>query len=85
MIFIDAAVCCEMRRGAWLDSKSCRIAADLALEGHVKNGGGGVRDESKPTGRHRHDRQPLIRQIRIYDDAGNVIQTHEHAGDFKEC
>jgi hypothetical protein len=22
--------------------------------------------------------------IRVYDDAGNVIQTHEHAGDFKE-
>ncbi len=21
---------------------------------------------------------------RIYDEAGNVIQTHEHAGDFKE-
>ena len=22
--------------------------------------------------------------IRIYDAAGNVIETHEHAGDFKE-
>jgi hypothetical protein len=22
--------------------------------------------------------------IRVYDDAGNVIDTHEHAGDFKE-
>ncbi len=22
--------------------------------------------------------------ISVYDDAGNVIQTHEHAGDFKE-
>lgn len=22
--------------------------------------------------------------IRIYDDAGNVIETHEHAGDFRE-
>jgi hypothetical protein len=22
--------------------------------------------------------------IRVYDDAGNVIKTHEHAGDFKE-
>jgi hypothetical protein len=21
---------------------------------------------------------------RVYDDAGNVIQTHEHKGDFKE-
>ena len=23
--------------------------------------------------------------IRVYDAAGNVIQTHEHAGDFKEA
>ena len=23
--------------------------------------------------------------IRVYDEAGNVIQTHEHAGEFKEA
>jgi hypothetical protein len=23
--------------------------------------------------------------IRVCDEAGNVIETHEHAGDFKEC
>ena len=23
--------------------------------------------------------------ISVYDEAGNVIETHEHAGDFKEC
>ena len=22
--------------------------------------------------------------VRVYDKVGNVIQTHEHAGDFKE-
>jgi hypothetical protein len=22
--------------------------------------------------------------IRVYDEAGNVIETHNHAGDFKE-
>ncbi len=22
--------------------------------------------------------------IRVYDEEGNVIETHEHAGDFKE-
>jgi hypothetical protein len=22
--------------------------------------------------------------IRVYDDAGDVIETHEHAGDFRE-
>jgi hypothetical protein len=23
--------------------------------------------------------------IRVYDEAGNVIETHEHKGEFKEC
>jgi hypothetical protein len=23
--------------------------------------------------------------IRVYDSAGNVIETHEHKGDFKDC
>jgi len=23
--------------------------------------------------------------IRVYDEAGNVIETHEHTGDFKEA
>ena len=23
--------------------------------------------------------------IRVYDEAGNVIETHPHRGDFKEC
>jgi hypothetical protein len=25
-----------------------------------------------------------LRPIRVYDEAGNVIETHEHTGDFKE-
>ena len=29
---------------------------------------------------HSHDSV-----IRVYDEAGNVIETHGHAGDFKEC
>jgi hypothetical protein len=31
---------------------------------------------------HRSRSHPA--EIRVYDDAGNVIETHEHAGDFKE-
>jgi hypothetical protein len=23
--------------------------------------------------------------IRVFDDARNVVETHEHTGDFKEC
>ena len=33
--------------------------------------------------RHRSRSHDAV--IRIYDEAGNVIETHEHAGDFKEC
>ena len=29
---------------------------------------------------HSHDAV-----IRVYDDARNVIETHEHAGDFREA
>jgi hypothetical protein len=25
-----------------------------------------------------------LAMIRVYDDAGNVIETHKHKGDFKE-
>ena len=32
--------------------------------------------------KHRRRSQEAV--IRVYDDAGNVIQTHEHAGHFKE-
>ena len=27
----------------------------------------------------------MIAVIRVYDEAGNVIETHEHKGDFKEA
>ena len=31
---------------------------------------------------HRSRSHPAV--IRVYDDAGNVIETHEHKGDFRE-
>jgi len=31
---------------------------------------------------HRSRSQDAV--IRVYDETGNVIETHEHAGDFKE-
>jgi hypothetical protein len=34
---------------------------------------------SHPIGSRSHDAV-----IRVYDDVGNVIETHEHKGDFKE-
>ncbi len=32
--------------------------------------------------KHRSRSQDAV--IRVYDSAGNVIETHEHAGDFRE-
>jgi hypothetical protein len=32
----------------------------------------------------KHRCRSLDAVIRVCDDAGNVIETHEHAGDFKE-
>jgi hypothetical protein len=31
-----------------------------------------------------HDSRSADAVIRVYDNAGNVIETHEHAGDFRE-
>jgi hypothetical protein len=31
-----------------------------------------------------HYSRPHPVVIRVYDEAGSVIETHEHAGDFKE-
>jgi hypothetical protein len=28
--------------------------------------------------------EPVFPAIRVYDEAGNVIETHRHAGQFKE-
>jgi len=36
------------------------------------------------TGYAMHDSRSADAVIRVYDEAGNVIETHEHAGDFKE-
>jgi hypothetical protein len=31
------------------------------------------------------DRRGNDAVIRVYDEAGNVIETHKHAGEFREC
>ncbi len=32
----------------------------------------------------KHRSRSHLAVIRVYDDAGNVIQTHQHKGEFKE-
>jgi len=35
----------------------------------------------RPAGKFRSRLHDAV--IRVYDDAGNVLETHEHKGDFK--
>ena len=37
------------------------------------------------TGYAMHDSRSADAVIRVYDAAGKVIETHEHAGEFKEA
>jgi len=39
---------------------------------------------SNAIGYAMHDSRSADAVIRVYDEAGNMIETHEHAGDFKE-
>jgi len=39
---------------------------------------------SNAIGYAKHRSRSRDAVIRVYDAAGNVIETHEHAGDFKE-
>jgi hypothetical protein len=40
--------------------------------------------ESNAIGYAMHFSRSTDAVIRVYDETGNVIETHEHAGDFKE-
>jgi len=40
-------------------------------------------DASAAVGYAKHSSRSHDAVIRVYDDAGNVIETHEHAGDFQ--
>ena len=40
-------------------------------------------DDAIDYAKHCSRAHPAV--IRVYDDAGNVIETHQHAGDFKEA
>ena len=45
---------------------------------------GGPNAISNAIGYAEHRSRSYYAVIRVYDNAGNVIETHEHAGEFKE-
>ena len=40
--------------------------------------------DALPFGRLWYGEPNAVAVIRVYDESGNLIQTHEHKGDFKE-
>jgi hypothetical protein len=44
----------------------------------------GLNAVSNAIGYAEHRRRSHHAVIRVYDEAGNVIETHEHTGEFKE-
>jgi hypothetical protein len=55
------------------------VGRDLQPVKDVK-GGGSVKGKSKPNTGGTHSARAAVNF-----PAGNVIETHEHKGDFKEC
>jgi hypothetical protein len=45
---------------------------------------GGPNALANAIGYAMHSSRSHDAMIRVYDDAGNVIETHQHAGDFRE-
>jgi hypothetical protein len=45
---------------------------------------GGLNTITNAIGYAKHRSRSHDAVIRVYDEAGNVIETHEHAGEFKE-
>ena len=45
---------------------------------------GGPNAASNAVSYAKHSSRSHDAVIRVYDDAGNTVETHEHAGEFKE-
>ena len=85
---VKAVSVCK-RCGAKISAEATREVCPACL---LQAGLGSIADESVAEvahpGRDHEVRAPdtkrAARPIRVYDDAGNVIETHEHACEFKE-
>jgi len=74
-----------IRRASWAPKPSVRPRKD--------HRGGDLISDALPFGRlwydaigyAMHSSRSHDAVIRVYDDAGNVIEMHEHKGDFKEA
>jgi hypothetical protein len=63
------------------DHRSVDLISDSLPFGRLWYGGPNAVENAIGYAKHRSRSYDAV--IRVYDAAGNVIETHEHAGDFK--
>jgi hypothetical protein len=64
------------------DKRGVNLISDALPFGRLWYGGPHVVGNAIGHAKHRSRSHRVV--IRVYDDAGNVIETHEHAGEFTE-
>ena len=64
------------------DKRGVDLISDALPFGRLRYGEPNVIANAIGYAQHRSRSHDAV--IRVYDQAGNVIETHEHAGDFKE-
>jgi hypothetical protein len=64
------------------DKRGVDLISDVLPFGRLLYGGPNAVNNAIGYTEHRSRSHDAV--IRVYDDAGNVIETHEHKGDFRE-
>ena len=64
------------------DRRGFDLMSDVLPFGRLWNGGPNALSNAIGYAKHRSRSHNAV--IRVYDEAGNVIETHEHVGEFKE-
>ena len=65
------------------DHRGVNLISDALPFGRLWYDGPGAVGNAIGYAEHRSRSHPAV--IRVFDEAGNVIETHEHAGDFREA
>jgi hypothetical protein len=64
------------------DRRGFDLMSDVLPFGRLWYGGPNALSNAIGYAKHRSRSHNAV--IRVYDEAGNVIETHEHVGEFKE-
>ena len=80
IFFSPETLCCSCPRGVDLISDTLPFRSALVWRAERDQQG-----YRMPLSYAMHRSRSHDAVIRVYDATGNLIETHEHAGDFKEC